>query len=109
MSCSKCRKESGGDWSQCNGLCPLPESPHYSKDYQLYEQAFDKWYRNMLDLSLNWGQNDKNPFRTCTQRDVIRDPKTKAELKRSWMDKILEFEEPELHKRYFPEKYSEVL
>ena len=27
--CPKCRQDSGNDWSQCRGKCPLPMSPHY--------------------------------------------------------------------------------
>ena len=28
-SCPKCGAESGGTWDQCEGLCPMPMSPHY--------------------------------------------------------------------------------
>lgn len=101
--CSKCKAESGDTWVQCKGVCPVSGSPHYNKEYALYEDAFQLWYHRMLNLSLNWGQNVNNPFRTCTQRDVIRDKQTKAELKRSWMDKVLKFEEPELHRLVFPD------
>lgn len=107
MNCPKCKAISGDDWSQCKGVCPVQGSPHYNGVYKLYEDAFDKWYFNMLNLSINWGHHEKNPFRTCTQRDVIRDKQTKAELKRSWMDKILKFEEPELHKLVFGDKVEE--
>lgn len=31
MTCSKCEAESGDDWSQCGGRCPMPGSPHYSR------------------------------------------------------------------------------
>lgn len=27
--CPKCHMWSGDDWSQCNGACPMPGSPHY--------------------------------------------------------------------------------
>ena len=27
--CPKCDATSGNDWSQCNGVCPVPGSPHY--------------------------------------------------------------------------------
>ena len=28
--CPKCGKESGDDWTQCLGSCPMTMSPHYS-------------------------------------------------------------------------------
>lgn len=28
--CPKCAATSGGDWSQCGGLCPMPMSPHHA-------------------------------------------------------------------------------
>jgi hypothetical protein len=27
--CLSCARDSGGDWSQCQGQCPIPISPHY--------------------------------------------------------------------------------
>lgn len=27
--CPKCGKMSGDDWSQCEGDCPIPMSPHF--------------------------------------------------------------------------------
>jgi hypothetical protein len=27
--CPKCHHGSGDDWTQCNGVCPVPGSPHY--------------------------------------------------------------------------------
>lgn len=32
MSCPKCNRESGDDWSECGGACPIPASPHYVAD-----------------------------------------------------------------------------
>ena len=29
MACPKCGATSGGDWSQCEGKCPMPNTPHY--------------------------------------------------------------------------------
>jgi hypothetical protein len=29
VRCPKCKKESGDSWSQCEGSCPMPMSPHY--------------------------------------------------------------------------------
>lgn len=29
-TCPKCHAESGDDWSQCQGSCPMVGSPHYS-------------------------------------------------------------------------------
>lgn len=30
ISCPKCGAESGDDWSQCEGACPMPGSPHHN-------------------------------------------------------------------------------
>lgn len=30
-TCPKCKRTSGGDWSQCGDNCPMPVSPHYKK------------------------------------------------------------------------------
>lgn len=30
-TCPKCGAVTGNDWSQCNGVCPIPFSPHYVK------------------------------------------------------------------------------
>lgn len=29
MACPKCHQTSGNSWSQCEGACPMPMSPHY--------------------------------------------------------------------------------
>lgn len=29
MKCPKCKAVSGDDWTQCNGSCPMEQSPHY--------------------------------------------------------------------------------
>ena len=31
MQCPKCGAVSGDDWSQCNGSCPIPGSPHHKQ------------------------------------------------------------------------------
>lgn len=31
-TCPKCDAESGDDWSQCEGSCPMEMSPHYDSD-----------------------------------------------------------------------------
>lgn len=31
VRCPKCGFNSGDDWSQCEGDCPMPMSPHYRK------------------------------------------------------------------------------
>jgi len=30
MQCPKCHHTSGDDWTQCNGSCPMPDSPHHT-------------------------------------------------------------------------------
>lgn len=30
VECPKCGQQTGDDWSQCQGACPIPGSPHYS-------------------------------------------------------------------------------
>jgi len=37
--CDKCRAESGDDWAQCRGACPMPGSPHYVEGLQ---EALDR-------------------------------------------------------------------
>lgn len=32
IKCPKCGAESGDDWSQCKGSCPMPGSPHYKPE-----------------------------------------------------------------------------
>lgn len=37
-ACPKCRYESGNDWSQCSGRCPLSISPHHNQEEsELYQ------------------------------------------------------------------------
>lgn len=31
-ACVKCGRESGDDWRQCEGSCPVPDSPHYDPE-----------------------------------------------------------------------------
>lgn len=33
MNCPKCQAKSGDDWSQCQGVCPMPGSPHYDPNW----------------------------------------------------------------------------
>lgn len=30
FTCPKCGQQSGDDWRQCGGSCPMPGSPHYA-------------------------------------------------------------------------------
>ena len=30
-SCIKCGAQSGDDWSQCGGKCPIEQSPHFDQ------------------------------------------------------------------------------
>lgn len=39
--CPKCKLDDPGDWSQCKGSCPMPESPHYKKP--IFENFVDTW------------------------------------------------------------------
>lgn len=34
QQCPKCKYWSGDDWKQCNGVCPMPGSPHYDMPVQ---------------------------------------------------------------------------
>lgn len=43
--CPTCKFTSGDNWEQCNGVCPMPMSPHYKPN----EQMRQKW----LDLNEN--------------------------------------------------------
>lgn len=43
ITCPKCKKNSGDDWSQCEGSCPMRSSPHYdvtAKILSLYKEPF---------------------------------------------------------------------
>jgi hypothetical protein len=31
ITCPKCKRESGDNWSECEGSCPMPMSPYYNK------------------------------------------------------------------------------
>lgn len=31
MICPKCGANQGGDWTQCEGNCPIPVSPHFQR------------------------------------------------------------------------------
>lgn len=35
MKCPKCNKESGGDWAQCDKVCPIQKSPHYDEKEEI--------------------------------------------------------------------------
>lgn len=32
LHCPKCGAESGDNWGQCEGVCPMPMSPHFSQE-----------------------------------------------------------------------------
>lgn len=40
VQCPKCGGFHGNDWSQCNGSCPMPGSPHY---VEREEVRLDQW------------------------------------------------------------------
>ncbi|HBI02300.1 MAG TPA: hypothetical protein DDY18_11840 [Flavobacterium sp.] len=35
ITCPKCKFQSGDDWSQCGGKCPMTMSPHYNQDERI--------------------------------------------------------------------------
>lgn len=39
MKCPNCLAQSGDDWTQCRGKCPMPQSPHYDELTALNVQA----------------------------------------------------------------------
>lgn len=39
--CPKCDFTSGDDWSQCQGSCPMKESPHYKKPVNFWWEGGD--------------------------------------------------------------------
>ena len=41
--CPKCNCNSGDDWSQCKGLCPMIGSPFYSETVIHRPWLFDGW------------------------------------------------------------------
>lgn len=55
IACPKCHHTDGGDWSQCQGKCPLEMSPHYEyKGHDLQEDI-----RNLHRLASFWFNNDE--------------------------------------------------
>jgi len=42
-TCPKCDAESGNDWSQCEGSCPMPGSPHYKNGELWIVEALEAW------------------------------------------------------------------
>lgn len=40
--CPKCGFESGDDWAQCSGKCPMPMSPHYENKAKTRDELIDK-------------------------------------------------------------------
>lgn len=40
--CPKCRSTSGGDWSQCQGICPMPGSPHFQPGLIVHPGSTEK-------------------------------------------------------------------
>lgn len=64
--CPKCKLDDPGDWSQCVGSCPMPESPHFKKAISpfavsLPKDSFGMWKRfNVSETSkvfLEWFQD----------------------------------------------------
>jgi hypothetical protein len=65
--CPKCKLDDPGDWSQCSGTCPMPESPHFKKAasplaVSLPKDTFGNWKRSHVcetsKVFLEW-------FREC--------------------------------------------
>jgi len=54
--CPKCGNESGDDWRQCRGSCPMPMSPHYlqtAAPQQCAEQA-EAMLSEVASLIASW-------------------------------------------------------
>lgn len=73
------------------------------KTYTEYEEAFDGWFYSMLNLATIF-PSESNPFRTCLQRDVIRDPEVKKALRQSYIKTMMRVEDPELYEKLYDEK-----
>lgn len=63
MICPKCNANSGDDWVQCEGKCPLPHSPHY--DWQT-EMNFK--VRNKCNPHSGKGYNMRTP---AARKDTV--------------------------------------
>ena len=49
--CPKCGAFSGDDWSQCEGSCPMPCSPHFKAvKERATELEYLKWFRQNADF-----------------------------------------------------------
>jgi len=49
--CPKCGNDSGDDWSQCVGGCPMVVSPYYDEylgdDYKANVATYDDWFPDL--------------------------------------------------------------
>lgn len=57
LKCPKCGAFSGDDWSQCQGSCPLPISPHYST--QERDQQKKVQLGSTKGVSTDWEEGHK--------------------------------------------------
>lgn len=72
--CPKCGKYSGDDWSQCEGDCPIPMSPHYrsldekpcAKETVSDDFISGQWAA--FDKVLNWVNAQES--KTLTRKEV---------------------------------------
>lgn len=74
MKCPKCGARSGDDWSQCKGVCPMPDSPHYSTF------SDPKWTDadNTHSMSQGWGLFNHNPpeIQRIDEEEIFPDDET---------------------------------
>lgn len=72
--CPKCGKTSGDDWSQCEGDCPIPFSPHHKWHDEACEKKpvsddFISGQWAAFDKVLNWVNAQES--KTLTRKEVF--------------------------------------
>lgn len=52
MYCPKCYATSGDNWSQCDGKCPMPMSPHYNPNWQTLPEVRIEVIKSAYDFTI---------------------------------------------------------
>jgi hypothetical protein len=52
--CPKCDATSGNDWSQCDGVCPVPGSPHYRPSIPAFSYALLPGNKATVTCACGW-------------------------------------------------------
>lgn len=61
MLCPKCHKQVGGFWTQCEGVCPMPDSPHYDVGWARASPVGDLTFNPDSITPEQWRQTGYTP------------------------------------------------